>query len=326
MPGPETHAFADTITNRSGQIYNPVLTNLARDYSPDGLVADQLSPEVPIATETFQYNVWEAYHSFATDVDDTTPDRTETREIDISLTQEQATAEEHALKISVSDREQRQGRATGIDPRRAKTRLLERRIALAKEVRVANILRKTTNGGQLNLGAAPSNNWNVDLGTIEDDIRIAKEAVYDAIGIEPNTIVIPYKVANAISIQQDIREIFKYTVDGRELLGAGPNILPPEIWGLRTIIPRSRKVTNALGQTNAFTDVWGDDVRVLYVNPQPDLEDPSVLYTFRIPGTEAVTTWRTPDPPVEWVRNSAGILVEKVVAPDAGYEIQDVLS
>lgn len=316
-----------SITNRSGQIYNPVLTNLARDYSAQGLVAEELAPVVDVATETFQYNVWEAHNSFATDVETATPDRTETREIDVSLTQEEATAEEHALKVSVSDREERQGRATGIDPRRAKTRVLERRLALAKEVRVATALQKTTTtGGQLNLGAAPSNNWNVDAGTIEADVVTAKEGVYDAIGIEPNTIVIPYKVANAISIQQDIREIFKYTVDGRQLLGAGQNILPPEIWGMRVVIPRGRKVTNKLGQTNAFTDVWGDDVRVLYVNPQPDLEEPSVLYTFKVTGSEAVTTWRTPDPAVEWVRNSNGVLVEKVVAPDAGYVIQDVLS
>jgi len=314
------------LTNRSGQIYNPVLTNLARDYAPMGFVADRLAPVVDVATETFEYNVWDTWSSFANDVETATPDRVETREIEISVTQETATAEEHALKVSVSDREERQGQATGIDPRRTKTRLLERRLMLAKEVRVANALRRTASGGQLNLGAAPSNNWNVDAGTIEADIVTAKEAVYDAIGIEPNAIVIPYKVANAISIQQDIREIFKYTVDGRQLLGAGPNILPPEIWGLETIVPRSRRATNKQGQANAFADVWGDDVRVLYLNPEPDLEEPSVLYTFKVSGSEAVTTWRTPDPPVEYVRNSKGVLIEKVVAPDAGYVIEDVLT
>lgn len=315
-----------TITNRSGQVYNPVLTNLARNYQVQGLIADLVCPEVPVGTEVFEYVVWESHNNFATDVETATPDRSEAREIDVALSKESATAEEHVLKVSVSDRERRQMAATGIDIRRAKTRTLERRLQLAKEVRVANALRKTTSGGSLNLGATPSNNWNVDAGTIEADIVTAKEAVYDAIGIEPNTVIIPWKVANAIATQQDIREIFKYTVDGRSLIGAGESILPPEIWGLKVLIPRGRRATNVLGQTNAFADVWGDDVRVLYVNQQPDLEEPSCAYTFKVSGSEAVTTYRTPDPPVEWVRNSSGVLIEKVVAPDAGYEIKDVLS
>lgn len=318
--------MAPGITNR-GQAVNPVLTNLARDYRPEGLIADQIAPVIEVPAETFQFNVWDAREMFANDVETKTADRAEAREIDWSVSQTAATAEEHVLKISVSDREQRQGGVTGIDPRRAKTELLSDRLALAKEVRVATALKKISGTtGQLNLGAAPANNWNVDNATIEADIQTAKEAIHDAIGIEPNTIVIPYKVANAISVQQDIREIFKYTVDGRQLLGAGPNILPPEIWGLRVIVPRGRLVSSASGQTNTFTDVWGDDVRVLYVSQAASLMNPSVLYTFQVPGSQRVTTYRTDDPPVEWVRNSAGVLVEKVVAPDAGYEIQDVLS
>lgn len=311
------------VTNRTGQLYNPVLTNLARDYQPEGLVGDLLAPTIEVVLESGQYNVFNPFDYFSNDVDTTTPDRSETREIDLEMTTETYIAEEHALKISVSDREQRN---SFIDVRRRKVNQLQTRLMLAKEVRVANALRKTTSGGQLSLGATPSANWDIDTAVIESDIKTAKEGIYDAIGIEPNTIVIPYKVANAISIQQDIREIFKYTVDGRQLLGAGGNILPPEIWGLRVVIPRSRKATNAAGQTTTFDDVWGDDVRVLYVSPSPDLESPSVLYTLKVRGSEGVTTWREHDPQVEWVRNSAGILVEKVVAPNAGYEIKDVLS
>lgn len=316
-----------SITNRTGQIFNPVLTNIGRGYQPDGFVYDQICPIVPVGNETFQYNIWSTRDFFTNEVETLTPDRAETREVDLSISQESATAEDHALKASVSQREQNNSQ---VDVRAAKVRLLQDRLLVAREVRLATLLNTqdaTPAGGLDNsMDGTPSNNWNVDAGTIETDIVTAKEAIYDAIGIEPNTIVIPYKVANAISTQQDIREIFKYTVDGRQLLGAGSNILPPEIWGLRVLIPRGRRATNASGQTDAFTDIWGDEVRVLYVNQQPDLYNPSVAYCFQARGPK-VTTWMENDPDgVEWVRNSQGILVEKVTAPFAGYVLKDVLS
>lgn len=312
------------ITHRSGQLFNPVLTNLGRGYRPTGFVADQICPRLPVAKEVGQYTVWESWHFFANDVETLTPDRAETREVDVSLTTETYTCEEHALKVSVSEREQSQ---SDVDVRQAKMNALQDRLLVARERRVAALLNTVDAGGGLDnaMDATPTNNWDVDLATIESDVVTAKEAIFDKIGFEPNAIVIPWKVANAIAKQQDIREIFKYTVDGREILGAGQAILPPEIWGLRTVIPRSRYATNKLGQTNAFSDVWGDDVRILYVNQQPNLFTPSVAYAFQSAAFE-VRTWPENDPRVEWVRARDGVLDERVVAPEAGYVIKDVLT
>jgi hypothetical protein len=196
-------------------------------------------------------------------------------------------------------------------------------IALHRETRVAALL--TAAGGLSNSGT-PSNNWNVDAGTIEADILAAKEAIYDDTGRVPNTIIIPWKVANAIAMQQDIRELLKYTVDGRQVLAVGENILPAMLWGLNVIVPQVQATTSREGAgTQTFTDVWGDSVRVLYVNPTPDTQRPSVGYTLQSRGFE-VRAWRENDPNVERIRVSDGILEEKLVAPEAGYEIIDVLS
>jgi hypothetical protein len=310
------------ITHRSGQLYNPVLTNLGRHYRPKGFIANQLAPTVNVELESGEFPVWESWHFFANDVETLVPDRSVTREIDLEVAKEPYVCEEHALKVSVSDREQKN---STVDVRRKKRELLDDRLMVAKEIRIANLLKATGDGGGLNNSGTPSNNWNVDAGTIEADLVAAKEAVADDIGIDPNTLVIPWKVANAIATQQDIREIFKYTVEGRSILREGAAILPPELWGMRVIVPRARTVTNAYGQTNTFSDIWGDDVRVLYVNPNPSEFEPSVLYTIQSDGYE-VRTWRTQDPAVEWVRARQGIFDEKVVAPDAGYVIKDVLS
>lgn len=314
-----------SLTNRSGQLFNPVLTNLGRGYRPSGFIADEVCPRIPVTKEVGQYTVWDSFHFFANDVETLTPDRSETREVDVALSTETYTCEEHALKVSVSDREQSQ---SDVDVRLAKLNMLSDRLAVARERRVAALLQTQDNGGGLDnaMDATPSNNWNVDAATIIADLTTAKEGIFDAIGIEPNTVIIPWKVANAIAQQQDIIEILKYTVDGRVIIGAGQEVLPGSLAGLRVIVPRGRYATNAAGATNAFSDIWGDDVRVLYVNSDgPSMYTPSVSYTFQSAGFE-VRTWRENDPNVEWVRNRDGILDEKIVAPQAGYILQNVLS
>lgn len=314
------HTF--DVTHRSGQVIDPVLTNLAVDYKPKGLIADILTPPIPVQKESGQYNVWDARNNFASDVDPLLPDRTPTKEIGVGLSQDKYFCDEYALKASISRRE-RDNTDDILRLREKKMNAVQFQLALAREVRVATMLTKTTSGGQLNLGATPSKNWNEDEGVIESDIKTAKEAIYDALGIEPNTIVIPYKVASAISLQKAIREILKYTVNGQQILMEGEAILPATLWGLKVVIPRGRRITSKEGQTNVFTDIWGDDVRVLYVG-EASTEEPSVAHTFTCRGWET-KRWEDDDPEVEWVRTSQ-LVDEKVVAADAGYEIKDVLS
>lgn len=306
----------------TGQLYNPVLTNIARQYRPHGFIADQVAPRVSVNKEAGQYVIFGATDNFRTDVDLMKPDRAETKEVDLSITTDTFVAREYSVKVSISRRERDQVDNV-IALRQAKVNLVMDQLAVAREARVATLLKKTTTGA-LTSGAAPSNNWNVDAATIESDIVTAKDAVYDLIGIEPNTLVLPYKVAEQIAFQQDIREVLKYTVPGRETLSAGVDILPPRLWGLNVVVPRGRKASNNEGGASSFTDIWGDDPRVLYVDPNAQYGSPSVAYTFQTRPVE-MRTYNEPDPELEWIVGSE-ICVEKVTAPDAGYEIQDVLS
>ena len=315
--------MAVTKNSRSLQITDPVLTRIARQYRPNGFVYDQLAPSVPIANEAFQYITFGRDWFNAVDPTNLKADRTESKEIDLEYSLVSGLAQEYALKVSISDRE-RANAAPGLQLERSKQALLSDRMAIAREVRLAALLRKTdVTGGGLNLGATPSVNWDQDTAVIETDITIAKEAVYDATGYVPNTIVIPWKVANAIAKQEDIREILKYTVNGQEILRQGELILPRALWGLRVLIARGQKATNAEGATVATSEVWGTHVRVLYVDPNAQYGIPSVAYSF-VNKPITVTRWRETDPDVEYVREHE-IVSELVTAPDMGYEIREVL-
>jgi hypothetical protein len=312
------------INNRTGQIIDPVLTNLAVEYKPKGLIADILTPAIPVQKETGRYNVWDARNNFATDVDPRVPDRSTTKEITIARSEDRYDVEEYALKASLSRRE-RENTDDILKLRERKMNAVQYQLLLARELRVATMLQKSTKaGGQLELGATPSNNWNAEAATIELDIATGIEAIEDATGVAPNTLVLPRKVARAIALNKAIREILRYTVNGQQIIKEGDAILPAELWGLKVIIPRGRKVTSKEGQANVFADIWGDSPRILYISEGADTEEPSVAHTFQFRAWET-RRWEIDDPEVEYVKASH-ILDEKVVAPGCGYELANVLS
>jgi hypothetical protein len=312
-----------SITHRSGQLVDQLLTNLSVKYTPTGFVADKVCPRVTVKKEAGKYTTWDRAALARTDTNPLLPDRAETKDIDFEAGEDSYSCEEYALRTSVSRREI-DNTDDILDLRQTKSNGVRDIIALHREVRVADLL---TEAGGLAAGDAPSNNWNVDAATIEGDVVVGKEATYDATGLVPNTIIIPWKVANAIAIQQEIREILKYTVNGQELLRLGEKALPDTLWGLKVEVPMGPAFTNSAegDATPTFEEVWGDDVRILYLHPAPRKENPSVAYTFQTRGVE-VKSWHEDDPEVERIRVSDGVLDEKIVAAGAGYEIQNVLS
>jgi hypothetical protein len=318
--------MTNDLTVRTGQLVDPVLTNLSRQYRPEGFIADLVCPRVTVSKESGKYTVYEKRDFFQTDVNALKPDRSPTKRIDLKATTEPFTCEEYALAADISRRE-----IDNTDDilrlRENKANLVQDAMALAREVRVALLFSDADDGGGINASneSTPTNNWNVDAAEIETDVVTAVEGVEDDTGMSPNSIIIPKKVARAIAKQADIREILKYTVDGRIILDEGEGILPARLWGLRVIVPGAYKTTAREGaSTVSLETVWGDDVRVLYLDPTPALERPSFAYTLQTRDVET-RRWTEDDPSLEVIEQSE-VVVEKAVAPQAAWIIKDVLS
>jgi hypothetical protein len=306
-----------------------LLSNLARQYRPDrkGLIADLVCPRLPVAHESDLYPVFRPRDFFATDVDTLVADRSPAREIQIGYDKETYQTEEHALKISTSRRE-RNNADSQVRLEQSKLYALSDQLALQREKRVAQLLRKTTNGGQLVLGATPAKKWDAEGATIELNLKTAKLEVRNHIGLRANTVVIPYEVAEVVALDPKVREILIAAMTGTgspKILEVGDLILPSRLWGMNVIIPDAREIVTPEGQTDTYDDIWSDSVRVLYVQPGPDINVPSVAYSF-VSEPFRVDKWTVDDPPgLEYTRNGE-ILDEKVVAPEAAYEINDVLT
>lgn len=311
------------------QVIDPVLTNLARAYKPSGFISDMLVPRVPVATLSGQYPVFDSAFWFGSAADNIKNDRAPTREVDFEWSLSPYFAKEYALKVSITDLERQQAN-TALRLESSKVAFLSLQMALAREKRTAAILKKVSAGtpGALNLGAAPSVNWDQDTATIIADIETAKNAIYDATGTMPNTIVLPYKVAAAVAQQEDIKLLITYEIQGgrgQSLLSDGVTVLPPVIAGLRVMIPQGALTNTANeGATQSLSEIWGDDPRVLYVNSNAQWGEPTVAQRFTHTAPQ-IKRWRTDDPDVEYIRELERY-DERVVAPDVGYEIQNVLS
>jgi hypothetical protein len=302
---------------------NVPLSNLARLYRPDtaGFIADQVCPYIGVEFESNVYYVFDQGPFFATDVDDLVGDREEPREVEYSHSTDQYTCQRRELAWSVSDRE-RNNADSQLNLERNKQVGTLGRLLLKREARVALLARKTSNGGGLTSGAAATADWGTaGTTTIEADILTGREAVRQLIGIEPNTIVIPVAVAAKMNKNAQIRDWLKYNVfqPGINPLSERFPLLPSVFFGMRVLVPNALQNTAVEGQTASYSDVWSTHVRLLYVTPGPALETPSAMYTFR--AEDLVTRQeRLGKPRVDWFAVGQTI-VEKVVAPDAGYEI-----
>lgn len=306
------------------------LSNLSRLYRPQlfGNIADVVCPYLPVVKESDLYPVWDQGQFFATDVEDLVPDRGRPKKIEYSHSTDTYLTQKRELAWDISDRE-RANADSQIRLEQVKQDGTLGRLMLKREIRVADLLRKTTNGGKLTLGAAASAKWDAAATTYQDlatDAMTAKEAIRQAIGVDATHIVVPAAVAAGMH-KSLLFQALQYTFGSqvaRSLLEQPYPVLPPVLFGLQVLTPGQIKNTAHEGQTASYSDIWGEAVRVLYITQGPALEEPSVAYTFR---SRPLQTRRWRDEEAEVDSFAVGqIIDERVVAPSAGYEISDCLT
>lgn len=314
---------------RSLQIYDPILTRIARRYKSKGFIARSILPTIPVSKLSGQYPVFPRSYWFQNDVDNLVRDRAGTKEVDFEWSTETYLCEERALKVGWTDLEADQADAS-LRFERNKTEFLTHRMELAYEVQVANLLLPVSDGGEITEArkSTPSVNWDQDTATIEADIKLGVLDVYDAIGQAPSHIVIPYKVAYAMAVQEDIRAILSNQISGgsNNFIELGSRVLPSVIHGMKVLIPQGSQIdSNREGASaESISEIWGDEVRLLKLDASASWGEPSVAY--RLEHTpKKVTRYRTVDPDVNYVREMERYDL-KVVAPDAAHIIRNVLS
>lgn len=299
-----------------------VLTNFSVGYHPGGMVAEQVTGVMPVKKESDKYYVWDRPSAFRVSSSGTMslrPDKTEAKVVDFGLDTSTYQAEEYALVALISDRE-KDNADDVLKLRESKARRVKDLIMLEQEIRVATLMTTTANWASGH-NAEPDPNWNESSPLIEKDIDTGKEKVRQAIGFEPNTIIIPAAVAKWVKRDSTIRELIKYTQNN--LLVNGD--LPPTMFNMNVVIPGSIYTNSAEGASSiTYSDVWSDSVVLTYMPPGVTLDSPQGVKIFRSQ-RDMVRTWREEKKRSEAIEFSV-VQDEVVTSSLSGYVLTNTLS
>ena len=341
------------------QIIDPVLTTIAKQFSPHGYIYDRLVAPMNVPYQAGQYPIFDPSFFFADPGNLAVADDAPTPIVDPKWSMGQFNAIDYRLATKITRKEYNQANALG-DPLRlqySKTKHLLTLFAAARERRLAAKLLPTGSGGQLTTTAStPTVKWDAGTSsvpaTIQQDIQAADLAVYKATGYHTNTLVINYEIALAIAADFTVKDQIKYIM-GPQIISEGVGVLPGKLFGKTVIIADGTLINGSPeGTAISLSDIWGNQARLLYIDPAAQWGQPSVAYAFRAPVTGSagsvsnaptllpssqmgeepggggsfavVERWAELDPPADHIR-AWECVDENVVAPELGVVIPTVL-
>jgi len=324
-----------------GTLYSdPLLTNFSLGYAPQNLYGQRIMPFVEVTSPSGRYRVFDRSHWLMH------PDRREPGTVANEIagrkwSEDVYRTQEHSLQSPVHDEEDQFLNSSGglandafggplqIDPMEDATEAVTTAILLRHEKLVADTVRNTANypgGSTITLAAADQ--WDNYAGATSnpiDIIRAAVQKVTNLIGRPPNLMAIPTEGVPWLESHPDIvaRFINFSLMDDeawRKLVGFEGTVL--------TVDSKYNAADN-IDAAESITSLWGKDVFIGYVEPEPNLNTLTFGKTFAVrypDGTIGpVDRWREEGRKSDLVRKSMRYDA-KVVSGMAGYIIKTAFS
>ena len=312
-----------------------ILTNISVAYLQNtaNFIADKVFPVIPVDKKSdlyFKYTKEDWFRDEAQRRADGTPSagsgyglQTETYSTDV-----------YAFHKDIGD-QTRANADNPLNPDMEATQFVTQRLLLRKEVQWANdFFTASVWGSNVVTGTATTSvsgtYWsdyvNNPTSYTSDPIAqvdIAKAAILQNTGYEPNTFVLGYKVFQVLKNHPLLIDRYKYTQAGaivtEELLA--------QLFGVERVLV-AKAVVNGGTEGNAtqnFTFVTGNSALLCYSAPNPGLLTPSAGYTFMWTGvsgglgtTVGVSRFRMEELKADRVEGEIAF-DNKVVAQDLGY-------
>jgi hypothetical protein len=270
------------------------LTEYAKRFVQDGLIADQVAPTVSVGRQTDKYFIW-GREAFQLTEKQLRASGAPAERIRMSLSTDSYFSRSHSLAAEIAD-EDRAGYADAGDLEQDSVQTLIAKIQLGREVELATMLGDTA---QLtnNVTLAGASQWTDKANsTPGDDVETAKMSVMKA-GVAANTMLVNPDVHKALINHPAVRRFFSV---GQQFAGRALNEADlAAYFGVRSYLI-GRAVQDSAAGVASF--VWGKHAVIAYVNPAGGRRDVSAVKNFRwqsAPGTAGgigVVMARHPDP------------------------------
>jgi hypothetical protein len=312
----------------------PDLVAIANDYATvnsarRGYIADRVIPRVRVDSPAFTYPEFPVDEAFA--VYDTQVDRLgRLNEITSSAGETAGAVKDWGLMEPVPYRDQAAAQSANIplNPLARAARNVTDKVQMAREVRASNVLFSSANyqtGYKTTLNASTS--FAVDA---NDPTQVLQDAALGML-VGPNTAVMSARVRNRLRRHPKVSVALGGSAESGRAVS--DEELATALGVDRVIIGNTIRATTKRGQTLSTGYIWGDHIAMIYLPPGgpdgmvDDANSPAFALTFQWGDNVAGTI---EDPYIGlWggQRVKAGeSLIEKQVAPFAGYFFENVLA
>lgn len=278
----------------SGNVHLDVfLTNISLGFPNNGLVGENLFPQVPVRKQSNKYYTFGREAWLPSSSDYRAPGSVANEIEGLAVSSDTYYAQEHSLQIPITD-EERENADPPLQPDVDGTNLVTSRVMLGREVAMKNLVQTAANyDSGMSTTLSGTSQWSdyVNSNPIAD-VKTGIRAVHAKLFLEPNVGIFPYQVMQQLEDHPDFIERIKYSERG---------ILTPDIiasiFGLnRIIVPGVGVASGNPGQTLTVGYLWGKDVILAYVPDSPGMKVPAFGYEFvwGFPGSGAmeVARWR----------------------------------
>lgn len=315
-----------------GQIYIPqALTNMSQQYRnpDDAFIQDDVAPVLTVERKTGKY----AFYTKSNLRQPTNALRTgkqKTPELDMNVEwKTYNTLEERALKIGL-EKDVLEQYLNPLDPMFDATRQLMDSMQLDREINLATYLSNTSNVTQY---SSPSTQWNASTGAGSPILDISTAVSTMLInGLRtPNTIFMGWQVWLQLANHPDFIDRVKFSQLGMlttelfaQIISKASGIQITKVLIGKAVYDSSKEQAPPPGTTsNGF--VWGKNLWLAYVTPNPSLREVNGMYTFVLRNGRYVDGWPSLDRKTTWIRVN-DYYSQFLVGPEAFYMLQSVVA
>jgi hypothetical protein len=310
------------LSNSSVRVIDPVLSNVAQGYNILDMVGNKLFPRVPVQTRGGQIIEFgrEAFRLYQTK---RSPGG-RTARIQFGYLGKPFALFQDAVEAPVPREYQQDAKVVpGLDLGRRAVNVGMRNMLLSLEVDQANT---ATNASSYSAGnkvaLAGATKWSASTGNPLTDIDTGREAIRQATGMYPNTLVLSAVAFNACKNNPNIVARFQYNGKaGTDASQITPQMLAG-LFNLKEVVVGGGIYWN---DANVSADIWGNNAVLAYVPPPGDLsiEEPSYGYTYTFEGNPLVEEPYWEPQSKSWVYGVTYERVPVLSGISAGYLIQN---
>lgn len=251
-----------------------ILTNYSLAYQNLDYIADQVFPTVPVDKQSDKYFTYTKGFWFR-DLAQLRAPGTESTGSGYGLSTATYFCDNYAFHFDIPD-EVRENADQPLRPDMEAVNYVTDRLAMKRE-RLFSTNNFTT--GLWGTDNTSATKWSI-YGSSDPivDIEVAKDTIRQTTGKLPNTLILGQQVWVQIKNHPDLLDRIKYTQRGivTKDLFASVIDMPAD----RIFIGASIVNTAVEGATDSFSDIWGKNALLLYVEPNPTPMTPTAGLTF----------------------------------------------